>query len=326
MTAPLPTIFVSIASYRDPECQFTVRDLFAKATHPERIFVGICWQFDPEKDRDCFVIDSPYPSQTRELRYLPWESKGGCWARAQAHSLVQNEDYVLQIDAHMRFAPGWDEIMIETLSRCPSPKAALTTCPPPYTPPDNIEDMTGCLSVTITLCVNNTDHLQPIGIGGNKRPLSYIQTSGPIPTPFITANFLFGRRKMFEEVPYDPYIYFRGQETTYALRLWTHGYNCYHPDKTAIYHYWDAITRRDPKDADYKGDNPAAQLARQRVWHLLGIKLAENVDALTHLERYGLGNTRSPASFWAYAGVNLITGEMTSNAAQGHWPYQKNVS
>ncbi|KAK3251917.1 hypothetical protein CYMTET_38765 [Cymbomonas tetramitiformis] len=38
-------IFVSIASYRDPEALHTIRDLFDKADHPERIFVGVVWQY-----------------------------------------------------------------------------------------------------------------------------------------------------------------------------------------------------------------------------------------------------------------------------------------
>ncbi len=39
-----PTIFVSIASYCDPECAPTIRRLFGSAEHPERVFVGVCWQ------------------------------------------------------------------------------------------------------------------------------------------------------------------------------------------------------------------------------------------------------------------------------------------
>ena len=32
----METIFVSVPSYRDPECQHTVRDLFAQAAQPAR--------------------------------------------------------------------------------------------------------------------------------------------------------------------------------------------------------------------------------------------------------------------------------------------------
>lgn len=323
MTTPLPTIFVAIASYRDPECQFTVRDLFEKAAHPERIRVGICWQYEPETDNDCFIIPSPYPEHTRMVRYMTWESKGGCWARAEALALAEGEDYIMQLDAHMRFVPGWDDILIETLARCPTPRAVLSTCPAPYLPPDRLTDMEGHLSVTITLAVHGKEGMQPLSIGGNRRPWSYIRTKGPIPVPFVTANFIFARREVFEEVPYDPYIYFRGQEATYALRLWTHGYNVYHPDKTVLFHYWESKTRRNPgeKEPDYKiSHNPQAVQARERVWHILGMKLAENPASLRELERYGLGGRRSAASFWEYAGVNLNTGEIKAFAREGYWP------
>lgn len=324
MTQPLPTIFVSIASYRDPECQFTVRDLFAKAAHPERIFAGICWQADPEADRDCFIVDPPYPDHVRSLRFLPWESKGGCWARAKALSLAQNEDYVLQIDAHMRFMPGWDNDMIEILNRCPSPKAALSTCPAPYTPPNNIIGMEGHLTVTLVTQAAGVNGMQPISLGGNRRPLSHIRMNGPLPTPFITANFLFGPRQMFQNVPCDPYLFFRGQESTYSLRLWTHGYNVYQPDKNLLHHYWDSKTRNEKgeKDVDYKSSaSEAALAARERVWHILGLKPAENPESLIEINRYGLGQTRTPASFWAFSGVNIHTGHVEEFAQRGYWPY-----
>lgn len=41
MSDNTPRIFVQIASYRDTECQHTVRDLFEKANDPDRVFVGI---------------------------------------------------------------------------------------------------------------------------------------------------------------------------------------------------------------------------------------------------------------------------------------------
>lgn len=37
----LETIYVSVASYRDPECRNTVEDIFLRAEHPERIRVAI---------------------------------------------------------------------------------------------------------------------------------------------------------------------------------------------------------------------------------------------------------------------------------------------
>ena len=37
-------------------------------------------------------------------------SKGANWARAEAIKLHAGEEYILQIDSHMRFVPGWDAL------------------------------------------------------------------------------------------------------------------------------------------------------------------------------------------------------------------------
>src|SRR4051812_21511602 len=132
------TIFISIASYRDPECQHTVRDLFAKADHPERLRFGICGQYDPDEDKDCFEFPPQYPEYVREKGYNAADSKGGCWARAEALSLRENETYVMQIDAHMRARPHWDTMLIDTLARCPGNKNALTAYLFGYAPPDEL--------------------------------------------------------------------------------------------------------------------------------------------------------------------------------------------
>lgn len=46
----MPRIFVSIAAFRDEECQWTLRDLFLQAACPDRVSVGVVWQIDPEAD------------------------------------------------------------------------------------------------------------------------------------------------------------------------------------------------------------------------------------------------------------------------------------
>ena len=48
------SIFVSIASYRDSECQHTLMNLFKTAMRPHRVYVGLVWQYCQEEDADCF--------------------------------------------------------------------------------------------------------------------------------------------------------------------------------------------------------------------------------------------------------------------------------
>lgn len=313
-----PSIFVSIASYRDPECQHTVRDLFLKASHPERIRAGICWQYDREADADCFMIEPPYPDRVDAIHCHWRDSRGGCWARAQALSLAKDEDFILQIDAHMRFVPGWDELLLQSYNACPHKRVGLTTTLPRYTPPDTLEDFTGHLPVSFVREANGMRALQPVGMGGYKRLFERLRYR-PAPTPFIIANFLFAPRAMFKEVPYDPHLFFRGQEAAYSLRLWTHSWDLFHPDRVVAHHYWDAVTRLDPSAADYKVENPAALKAQKRVWHVLQLQKSDDADVLADIDIYGPGTQRSVASFWDYAGINLETGEISEIAHYGWW-------
>ena len=62
-------IFVQIPSYRDPECGATIRDAFAKAAHPERIFVGVCEQVLPGDDDD-LGIPAEIAERVRIEKYL----------------------------------------------------------------------------------------------------------------------------------------------------------------------------------------------------------------------------------------------------------------
>ena len=132
-------IFVQIASYRDTECQHTVKNLFERAAHPERVFVGICWQYDPEEDSTCFEVAPPRPDNVRISAYHWNESRGVCWARHEAQKLYKNEDYVLMIDSHIRFVESWDTLLIKELADCDAKKPLISCHPASYTPPNTLE-------------------------------------------------------------------------------------------------------------------------------------------------------------------------------------------
>lgn len=136
-----PSIFVSIPAYRDPECQYTIIDLFEKAAKPSRIFIGVCWQVDREEDADCFLLQPPssYAGQVRALFLHHSEARGPCYARARIQQeLFQAEDYYFQLDSHFRMIPKWDEEFIHQLKMCDSEKPILSTYPSSYTLPEDL--------------------------------------------------------------------------------------------------------------------------------------------------------------------------------------------
>lgn len=296
-------IFVQIPSYRDTECQWTVKDLYEKAFYPERIFTGICWQYDPDADRDCFAI-AIRPQQVRTAHFHVRESRGLCWARNQTQQLWRGEEYTLYIDSHMRFVPGWDEDLIKQLAECPSAKPVLSNHPAAYVPPNE-------LSPDLTPTVLHAD---PYTVDGDIRINGAFLSNAPerpLRGAFVAGGFLFGRSSCIEDVPYDPYLYFNQDEMALSLRLFTHGYDAYSPRKTVLYHYYtlpenDVRTKKRPYHWDDHNDwHGFHELARKRFDHLVGYCPSDDPMVIRDLDRYGLGGARTLQSFELFTGIDF---------------------
>lgn len=74
--------------------------------------------------------------QIRQIILDYREATGPCKARMLAQKLWAGEQYLLQIDSHMRFTTGWDEALLQWLAECEAQaehgKAVLSTYPPSY--------------------------------------------------------------------------------------------------------------------------------------------------------------------------------------------------
>jgi hypothetical protein len=292
-----PQIFVHIASYRDRECQWTVRDLFSKARHPERIFVGICWQTIPELDADCFLIETR-PSQVRSVHFHAEETQGLGWARQQSQSLWQGEPYSLQIDSHMRFVQDWDQVMLDMLAACDSPDPVLTVYPPGYTPPDRLID-------NERPTIQYVKGFLPNGLldfSAAEVPADQC-IERPMPTAACAGGFIFAPSRMLQDVPPDPEIYFNGEEPNLAVRLWTAGFDLFSPSRTVIYHYY----RR--KDSSRHWNDATDWIERHRLtlrrMQALCNPASCTSEEVASLGRYGLGSRRSLAEYQAFSGVDF---------------------
>jgi hypothetical protein len=129
-------IFVSIASYRDPELQWTIKSAIENANNPNNLYFGVVHQgvdselFDIEKIKNMSLI-----------KMHPKEAKGAGFARAKAMELYSGQEYFLQVDSHTRFAPGWDAICIDQLNRAKNisghSRVLLSYFPAPFEPERN---------------------------------------------------------------------------------------------------------------------------------------------------------------------------------------------
>lgn len=241
------TIFISIASYRDPELLPTIRSLITSANNPERLHIAVCWQ--DHRRQDVFqevgltlnpvdrAADFPVWQGRGDgalvdvIAVAPEHSEGTCWARSLCESRYSGEDYFLQLDAHARFAERWDTELIAILEglREASPKPLLSAYVASYQPgPPEVRDPTPYRLVF--------DKFTPDGI-----PLFVahaFSAEQPVRGCFISGHFLFADGTFVREVPNDPQIYFTGEEITMAMRAFTQGYDVYAPHRVLVWHQY----------------------------------------------------------------------------------------
>lgn len=147
------SIFVSIASYRDSELKHTLASLFDGADVADRVMVGVVLQTHPTDDPTVFGlglsedseesgVDAPLQQWLKHnvrVLYVPAvEARGPCVARAHCLSLWREEEFFLQIDAHMRFRRSWDTYLLHihaSADACTAEheEAVITTYPSGYT-------------------------------------------------------------------------------------------------------------------------------------------------------------------------------------------------
>lgn len=309
-------IFVLIPSYRDAECQHTLKDLFEKATHPERVFAGVCWVREKTQDPACYQSINAFPSQVRHVEFAHDQENGLNWARQQALTLWQGEEYTLSIHAHMRFAKGWDDILIKQLKKCPSKKPVLSTCPPAYTPPDKLQSMdTSIATRTVVAKITPGQH-QLLGLTGRLIPKD-TKLTAPMRTAFSMSSFVFARSEIFQEIPPDPHLYYFNTELANSARLWTHGWDIFQPTEFVVFH-WYGRTESFPRPyREY--NNTRHVLSKMRSHHLLRMKAAEKSEALVDFDKYSLGTERTLEDFWQFSGINPTRSHMAAQATNGEY-------
>jgi hypothetical protein len=283
-------IFVTIAAYRDRDLRGTVSSALVAATRPERLRFGICHQFDDvtEHDLDEFADDPRFAIEQVPFR----ASRGVGWARARANQVFDDEPYLLQIDAHMRFVDGWDESLISMLAEVDSERALLSTYPPGFWLDD---------AGTEQFEVNRSARrlaLVPDQAPGAFRQCPEFETQAHRPGShaLVAAGFLFSTGQFVREVPYDPEIYFEGEEIALAVRAYTHGFDSYWPNQNVMYHWYNH-----PSPVHWNGDiefRSFERAGRERVARLLS-----GHDA--GFGPFGLGHRRTLDAFGHFSGIDL---------------------
>lgn len=293
-----PTIFVSIASYRDSECMRTVQDLFAKAKSPRSVFVGICEQNSKDAAESCAPGSFEHSDNVRRITIPSGEAKGPTYARYLCSTLFRGETYFMQIDSHTTFAEHWDEVAISQLKKCGPALAVLSGYPH-----DRKNNAITEKSAPI-LCKSkwNSDGIPQFEASIKSAESLKTADAAPFPIPFMSGGFIFGPGSLVTDVPFDPNLpqLFQGEEVAYTARAWTSGYDFFSPTKNVVFHeyyregkpkFWD----------DQKLWIVEQRGSAQRVRRILGLE--EPVIA-PGSEPCALGTARSIAAYWDFAGLD----------------------
>lgn len=354
------TIFVSIPSYRDQEAVETVIDLFEKARCPRRVFVGVCSQIAPEDESFLAAYRrrskrrstlGPLMDNIRVLEFGHTDARGPMYARSLIESrLYRGEQFYMMTDSHMVFAKDWDALAIGALRACPSGpqgrRSVLTTYPADISigkregsidsilggksgEDDRPQESSTMPAYLRFKCFNATNGMPEI-----EGPAFARKPTTPVPSLFWGACFSFGYAKeLIEKVPFDPhahYVFF-GEETSYAARLFTNGFDLYSPSCTLAFHRWNRGGRStfwelfDPLQSSPEEVHRRRQLESigyDRVRCILGMKKPDQVskESLKEIDLYGLGDQRTLREFMVHCGVDFSKRQASGRAFMGISP------
>ena len=291
------TIFVQIASFRDPQLSPTLKSMLENAKYPKNLRIAICNQYNPTDD---FNIDEYRKDKRfRIIDVLDVDSKGACWARNLIQQQYSGETYTLQIDSHMRFEKDWDVEMIKMVKQLQKKgfKKPLLTGYVSSFDPDN--DPAGRIKEPWRM---SFDRFIPEGAVFTLPETipGWRDLTEPVPARFYSAHFCFTLGIFSKEVQHDDQYYFHGEEISVGVRAYTWGYDLFHPHKVLIWHEYTRKGRVKQWDIDkeWVKKNDASHLKNRKLFSMDG-----EVYNPEEFGIYGFGTERTLKEYEKYSGL-----------------------
>lgn len=315
-----PTIFISIASYCDPMLGFTLASARSQASDPSRVYIGVVEQ--APAGQGLRPLDEWSRTHLRFTHAEALEARGPCWARALAMALYQGEDWYLQVDSHTWFEPGWDERLLHWGRRVTAdhPQSLLTCYPNPFQMRSGHP-----VSLPVTQRVLATVVRGDAEFSADSPVLMFegvaVETEEPVPGFHVAGGCLFAPGRIVDEIPYDPRLYFHGEEQAFALRAWTHGWNILHMPGMPLYHlYTEPGT--EPRPMHWSPAHDEQRAVRSAA---LEAASRERLSALIwgggELGAFGIGRVRSVADYAAFSGIDYAARRIDPKARKSRFGY-----
>lgn len=125
-----------------------------------------------------------------------------------------------------------------------------------------------------------------------------------LPGFHLAGGFIFTLGRFVEEIPYDPYLYFHGEEQNLAIRAYTHGWDIFHPTKIPLYHLYKSPNQEHLNHHWHKEWEQHSAVK----WPVLRKLAHQRLKALLYdaqsLGVYSLGSVRSLDDFAEFSGID----------------------
>ena len=235
--------YIKLPSLDDTELIPTIKDAVNKADKPENLVFGIFLLYKDQENLDNLVqvteiLNKSHGSEFRLMaQEFTEELIGVGVGRKMAESMYEDEDYVLQIDAHTMFSKNWDATLKMLIELQPK-KTLLTAMPAPYCYIDGVRSPMKTLYGTGRLLKlepgNKTYRKNSYGL-----PIDWVPDwKGTIPNSteefvlvkMICSKFIFGRKDWGEYSGVPENSIKHSEESLQTLNLHKQGFKLVFPN------------------------------------------------------------------------------------------------
>ena len=298
-------IFISIASYQDLLLPITINSAYTNAKFKENLRFGIVDQCNVRLD----FSKAKIKDQITYLHIEPKNARGPCWARSLAQTLMNDEEYFLQVDSHTTFEKDWDEYLIKYIKTIKKDhkKPVISAYPRGF----EIVDF----NKKIFRKLQEDDHSTHVMILDKEKSFKdgYFSMQKGLPSSsksiykgfLLSAGFLFAESEMVEQVPYDPNLYFEGEETTMALRLFTNGFDIFHIPRIPLFHCYVDYSNEAKRPMHW---NEEENKDRTVKWQELQSRSKERISKIITGDMkgsFGLGLDRTLDDYKELSGIDI---------------------
>jgi hypothetical protein len=297
-------IFLSIASFRDDRCSTTLEDAFNKAEHPGALVVGICEQ-NLETGEMC--LTKPVSKGEVRVTSVPSDTaRGPCVAREKISRLWQGEEIFMQVDAHSSFVKGWDTLVRKGWANRPVDKCVLTGYPLAGTKDVTTENLKSSQDVPVISHIWFPSKDSPNEV--MQRADSFVKPGKYSRSRGIAGGCLIMAGSTLKEVPLDDSLkdLFQGEESLYAARLYTHGFDLLGLTYNFILHDYDSSDKENKKGPKFNEESDFGE-GSKHAWDLLRETYSTDRGRASRDSGHGFGNTRRVVDFFDYIKLDRDT-------------------